>query len=101
MNTHFTTPNTNLPFSTKVEGTPRAGSDIGTKRLLLPGVVVRSTCPSCGVPWESDLGERPLTGVRLGTPTNAYGCCSKCEHEWPVLVTVTVSVTAAPTEDSR
>ena len=80
---------------------PREGVELG-KRTYLPGVMLKSTCPKCGTPWTKDLGSDYLSYPVVGKPHNAYGYCHNeaCEHEWPVMVIVRLTIEAAPEEKS-
>jgi hypothetical protein len=68
------------------------------KRFYLPGITIKSKCPKCGTPWERDMGGDYLSYPTVGQPSNAYGYCrnEECEHEWPVMVIVRVTLEAAP-----
>lgn len=66
------------------------------KRTYLPGVVIKSTCPNCGEPWEGDMGDHYLSYPKVDEPAKVYACCQKCEHEWSVMVIVRMTLEPAP-----
>ena len=61
----------------------------GAKRLCLPGITVKSTCPNCGLLYEKDLSTDYLS---YGDPT-IYFYCEGCEHEWQVECNLTIKLT--------
>jgi hypothetical protein len=92
--------------STKPKAPPPPVKVIGTcggaeldKRQHFPGIVLKSKCPNCGKAWKKDLAGDYLSYPVVGEPTNAYGYCEneKCQHEWPVLVIVQVTIVPAVT----
>jgi hypothetical protein len=82
-------------MSVEILGTPRESMEL-SKRTYVPGVVLRSVCPKCMTPWEQDLGRECLSYPTIGEPHNVGGYCSKCQHEWPVMVIVRLTIEAAP-----
>lgn len=76
-----------------ITGTMKGELDV--KRFYMPGVKIKCKCPACGAPWEMDMALDYLSYPSAGKPTNASGYCGKCEHEWPVMVIVRVTVEAA------
>lgn len=69
------------------------------KRTYLPGITIKSTCPKCGEPWQRNMKHDYLSYPVVDAPVNAYGYCGKCEHEWPVMVVV--RMTLEPAEIKR
>ncbi len=80
-------PKSKKPIVT-IEGTCE-GAELD-KRTYLPGIIIRSVCPKCGEPWERDLSY-----PEVGKPVDANGFCGKCEHEWPVMVVLRLTVEPA------
>lgn len=82
----------------KIEGTGTPNSGVNAKRLFLPGIVVKSTCPGCGRENVVDLGDDYLSYPVLNGPdvVHFYCCCSEhggeSDTEWnePIVVRVTV-----------
>lgn len=74
----------------KIEGTCEA-TELG-KRVYLPGITLRDTCPACGAEYTKDLGDSYLSYPTVGQAKIIHGYCGACEHEW-VLGSVVVRVT--------
>lgn len=67
------------------------------KRFYMPGVVLRSVCPKCQIPYEKDMAEEYLSYPVVGKPKKITGYCEHCEHEWDLgSVIVRVSLEIVP-----
>ena len=76
-------------------GNPQFELDI--KRFYMPGTVIRTRCPSCGVDYVKDFDEKYLSYPSVGTPIEIDGYCSECNHEWLVCkVQLKLSVEIVP-----
>lgn len=71
-----------------------ATGEVDCKRLHLPGVVLKATCPKCSAPCVQDFGDHYLSYPSMNAPEVHTLYCTACEHEWPVTLTLTVSLTA-------
>ena len=67
-----------------IEGTCDGGDAELGKRTYFPGIVIRSTCPPCGTPYERDMANRYLFYPVVGRPIELTGYCGSCDHEWPL-----------------
>lgn len=83
----------------KIEGELKPG-ELDVKRLYLPGVVVRATCPNCGVevvygspePKENNK-TLCLSYPEANTPTTlGMYCGDGCEHEWTIPIRLNLSL---------
>ena len=79
----------------KVEIIGTADGAVLHKRLNLPGVEVKTSCPKCGRPWVRNLAEHHLSSPVVGQPSDLYGYCQACEHEWSVKVILSITLKVA------
>jgi hypothetical protein len=78
-----------------VKATGTMTGAIDAKRFRMPGVEITSKCPQCGRPWRKDLARGYLSDPVVNEPFNAYGHCLECDHEWPVMVVLRVTLEPA------
>lgn len=55
---------------------------LDVKRLNLPGLSVRLTCPKCGTKETLDYSTEHLSYPLIGKPIPVHAYCQECEHEW-------------------
>ena len=67
-----------------IEGSLTPGSEIGSKRFYLPGIVIKTKCPKCGGPYEKDMGDDYLSYPRIGVEDTINGYCESCSHSWEI-----------------
>lgn len=63
------------------------------KRFYLPGIVLKSTCPTCNLPWVWDGDEQYVSYPVSGEPKVIHASCEQCDEEWEagkLVVRVTV-----------
>ena len=65
------------------------------KRTYLPGIVFKSSCPSCKREAEKDMEHSYLSYPIVGKPCTVYWCCHGCEKEWQTQVRLSLAVDAA------
>lgn len=78
----------------KITGTCIGKLDV--KRFHMPGIRLEQPCPKCEAPFVREFAEDYLSDPCVGKPEYAYGYCNKCDHEWPIMVIVRVTLELAP-----
>ncbi len=83
----------------KIEGScPNAyWGELNVKRLRMPGVVLRDTCPVCKTVWTFDMREQYFSYPTVGDPIRLYAYCvnDDCQHEWAageVILKITLEI---------
>lgn len=74
---------------------PQYGTRVDVKRLYLPGYVIKTKCPKCGVAHKIDLGhDSYLSFPQSGARFDIHACCYEdaCMAEFYVPVKLTVSL---------
>ena len=68
--------------------------EISIKRMYLPGVTLKDTCPQCGYGVVHDMTSEYVTCYPvIGKPFNYTWCCGECENEWEVEVQLDIKLT--------
>jgi hypothetical protein len=71
--------------------------ELDIKRLYLPGLVIRDTCPNCGKECSNDLGEVSTSYPVINAPTTyTLYCGDGCEHEWEIPIVIDMKIRLAP-----
>lgn len=74
-----------------------AGAEVELdKRTYLPGIEIYATCPKCGEEDVRDMAHSYLSYPKVGQTIDARGVCGNCDHEWPVLVVLRLTLEPAP-----
>jgi hypothetical protein len=68
--------------------------EVEVKRFYVPAVVA-CDCPNCGERVTHDMENDYLSYPVANEPFDHGMYCAKCEHEWTVLLTLTVRVEVA------
>lgn len=81
--------------------------ELDIKRLYLPGIIVKSACPKCGIRQEQDLDENYISSPTLGEVEEIYFSCDRevkdgkyCEGEWSVPIVLELKVRLATEEEA-
>jgi len=82
-----------------IEGTAE-GVTLDIKRMFIPGVFLKSDCPTCNQTITKDFEKEYFSYPRVGVPTEFYFLCESdkekggyCNTEWVVKVTLQISLT--------
>jgi len=73
---------------------------VDVKRFYLPGIVLESNCPRCGILHKKDMGKEYLSYPRISTPTKIYFYCENeyegpkkyCNTDWNIEVSLDISL---------
>lgn len=80
-----------------VEGKVECDELRGIKRMYLPGVTLKATCPQCGNEIVHDMKTEYVDEYpAVGKPFVYTWCCGECENEWEVSVQLDITLTVLP-----
>jgi len=94
-----------------IESPNPPGDELGIKRFYVPGVVLRSKCPQCGMVDEKDLSDNYISYPQINEPTKVHFYCEHyadsqsedegCGHSWTEEVIVRIKIESCGGKDEE